>query len=461
MTTVSDNKEGSYAASEPRAAREAPQDIAAEICVLGSMILEADAVDAVVQINRVDHFYRPAHQALFECIVGMRQVGKPIDLVMLRDELARMGRLEAVGGIEYVSSVVDGVPSVANVEYYARIVRQKAMLRELIRAGTDMVRDAYECRDEPDRIVDEAERRVFQIASQHIGDSTVSLKDLLAATFETLLAQEGKLLTGLATGYAQLDDLTAGFQKGEMIVIGARPSMGKTSILLNIAEYMAVVDKVPIVVFSLEMSKEQLALRLLASNARFGLRAMRRGSIKSEEWDQLKAAAGDLEASPLLIDDTPTLTTLQLRAKARRLKAAHNIQAVFVDYLQLMTYHGPADSRQQQITEMSRDLKALARELEVPVICAAQLNRGPTDRSTQRPRMSDLRESGAIEQDADVVALLHNEDYYHRGEPDWNPTGVTELIVAKQRNGPTGTVYLTFLPDCTRFESAAVDSYQP
>ncbi|MCY2924756.1 MAG: replicative DNA helicase, partial [Planctomycetota bacterium] len=244
MTSVSDNKEGAYAASEPRATREAPQDIAAEICVLGSMILDAAAVDIVVQINRLDHFYRPAHQSLFECLVAMRQAGKAIDLVTLRNELALMGRLEAVGGIDYVTSVVDGVPSVANAEHYARIVRQKAMLRELIRAGTDMVRDAYECRDEPDRIVDEAERKVFHIASQHIGDSATSLKDLLNSTFATLLAQEGKLLTGLSTGYDQLNELTAGFQKGEMIVIGARPSMGKTSILLNIAEYMAVVDKV-------------------------------------------------------------------------------------------------------------------------------------------------------------------------------------------------------------------------
>jgi replicative DNA helicase len=266
---------------------------------------------------------------------------------------------------------------------------------------------------------------------------------------------DGRLITGIASGYGQLDEMTSGFQPGEMIILAARPSMGKTSCLLNIAEYMAIADKHPVAVFSLEMSSDQLAQRLLASHARFDLRQMRRGMIGPDDWTKLQLAAGDLEQSPIFIDDSPTLTITQLRAKARRLAAAHGIKCVFIDYLQLMTYSGRADARHEQITEISRGIKALARELNIPVIAAAQLNRGPADRDTHRPRMSDLRESGSIEQDADVVTLLHCEDYYHQGDENYMPTGITELIVAKQRNGPTGIVRLTFLKNCTRFENYA------
>jgi replicative DNA helicase len=265
----------------------------------------------------------------------------------------------------------------------------------------------------------------------------------------------GQLITGIPSGYHALDEMTSGFQNSEMIILGARPSMGKTSILLNIAEHMAVIEKKPVVVYSLEMSKEQLAQRLLASYSRFNLRQMRRGVISPDDWTKLQMAANDLHQAPMFIDDSPTLTILQLRAKARRLKASHDVQCIFVDYLQLMTYSGRADSRQEQITEISRGIKALARELEVPIICAAQLNRGPTDRPSQRPRMSDLRESGSIEQDADVVMLLHNEDYYHKGEESYNPTNFTELIVEKQRNGPTGVCKFTFVKEYTRFEPFA------
>jgi replicative DNA helicase len=292
-----------------------------------------------------------------------------------------------------------------------------------------------------------------------VGQEAISLKGLLQKTFESLQENDGRMITGLGSGYHPLDEMTSGFQPGEVIIVAARPSMGKTSLLLNLAENMAVQDKTSVAIFSLEMSKEQLAQRFLASHARYDLRQMRRGMISPEDWTKLQLAAGDLEQSPIYIDDSPMLTILQLRAKARRLKAAYNIQCVLLDYLQLMTYFGRADSRQEQITEISRGIKALARELKIPVICAAQLNRGPTDRPTHRPRMSDLRESGSIEQDADVVALLHCEDYYHQGEENYAPTGVTELIVAKQRNGPTGIVHLTFLNNCTRFEPAALESY--
>jgi len=437
-----------------------PHSIEAEACVLGSMILHAPCVDIVVQIVRPEHFYRPAHQLIYKALVEMRQEGKPIDLVILRDELERRKQLEQVGGVEYIVALAEGVPNAANAEYYSRVVRDRATLRELIVAGTDIVRTAYESDEEASIVIDQAEQCVFKIASDRIGEQAVTLSSLLQDTFERLLAEEGKGITGLASGYQQLDELTSGFQKGEMIILAARPSMGKTSLLLNLAEHIAAVDRVPVAIFSLEMSKQQLAQRVLASYSRYDLRQMRRGMISPEDWDRLKLSAGDLERAPIFIDDSPRLTVLELRAKARRLKAAHDIQCVLVDYLQLMTYGARADSRYEQITEISRGIKALARELEIPVIAAAQLNRGPADRPTHRPLMSDLRESGAIEQDADVVALLHNEDYYHQGDQNYSTTGLTELIIAKQRNGPTGIVKFVFLKPCTRFEPAASGGYQ-
>ena len=439
--------------------RVPPQSIQAEASVLGAMIIHAPAIDVVVQLVQSEQFYRPAHQTIYQALLDMSQASKPVDLVTLRDELERRGQLEAVGGVEYLVALVEGVPTAANVEYYAKIVRDKALLRQLIIVGTQMVQEAFDTHEEAGDVLDQAERAVFEIASSHVGEQASTMEDLLQHTIETLQQNEGQLITGLASGYQKLDELTSGFQKGDMLVLGARPSMGKTSLLLNIAEYMAVVDQRPVAMFSLEMSKEQVAQRLLASYARFDLRKMRRGMISPEDWTRIQLAAGDLSPAQLLIDDTALLTVLQLRAKARRLKASHDIQAIFVDYLQLMNYQGRANSRQEQITEISRGIKALAREINVPVVIAAQLNRGPADRPSQRPRMSDLRESGSIEQDADVIMLLHNEDYYHRGDPDWVNKNVHELIVAKQRNGPTDTVYLRFLNEITRFESAAPESY--
>jgi len=435
--------------------RVPPQSIQAEACVLGSMILDSNCIDVVVQIITDEHFYRPAHQLIFCVLAEMKDAGTPIDLVTVKEEFIRRKQFEQVGGIEYLADLVTGVPNAASAEYYSTIVRNKALLRHLIAAGTEIVNDAYDARDDAPEIIDRAENSIFQIASDQVGQQVANLKELLHHTFEILQEQEGELITGLSSGYHQLDELTSGLQPGEMIIVAARPSMGKTSLLLNITEHMGVVENIPVALFSLEMSKEQIALRMLASYARYDLKRMRRGNISAEDWTKLQMAAGDLEKAPIYIDDSPELTVLQLRAKARRLKAAYDIKCVCVDYLQLMSYHGRADSRQVQVAEMSRGLKALARELSIPVVVAAQLNRGPTDRPSHTPRMSDLRESGSIEQDADVVSLLHCEDYYHRGENDYIPSNITQLIIAKQRNGPTGMVNLTFLPQCTRFEQAA------
>ncbi len=437
--------------------RVPPSSIEAEACVIGSMILHSPCVDSVVQILDAEAFYRPAHGLLFQVLLELKDANSPIDLVTVKEELTRRKQLEQVGGIEYVVALVEGVPSAANAEYYAGIVRDKSLLRELIQAGTEIASEAYHTDDNASEFLDQAEQRIFRVASKHIGAESSSLGSLLKETFEKLQELEGQLITGLPSGYDHLDEYTSGFQDNEMIILAARPSMGKTSMLLNIAENMAVAEKRPVGVFSLEMSKQQLTQRLLASYARFDLKQMRRGSIPAEDWTRLQQAAGDLEPAPIYIDDSATLTIMQLRAKARRMYANHGIRCLFIDYLQLMSYSGSASTRQEQISEISRGIKALARELEIPIITAAQLNRGPTDRTGHRPRMSDLRESGSIEQDADVVMLLHNEDYYHKGEEGYLSKNCTELIIEKQRNGPTGVVNFQFIPGFTRFEPAAPD----
>ena len=441
--------------------RVAPSSIDAEVCVLGSMILDATSIDLVVQILREDRFHRSAHQKIFRALVEMHDRGMPIDLVLLKDELIRRRQLEQIGDTQYLVRLVEGVPTAANAEYYAQIVRDKAVLRQLIQTATEIARDAFDPTAEAEEVVQETEKRIFKITSDHVGKDVVFLDGLLQETFEDLEKHNGQSTTGVPSGYDRLDEMTRGFQGSEMIVVAARPSMGKTSLLLNFAEHMAIIEKQKVALFSLEMSQKQLALRFLASHARYDIRKMISGQVKPQEWTDLQLAAGNLQSQTILIDDSPELTMTQIRAKARRLKLQHDIQCVLIDYIQLIRPSGRAENRQVQVSEMSRGIKAMARELEIPVITAAQLNRGPTDRPVHRPRMSDLRESGAIEQDADVVMLLHREDYYHENEEGYSPTGVTELIVAKQRNGPTGTVPLVLHREYTRFESAALDSWMP
>jgi len=342
------------------------------------------------------------------------------------------------------------------VAYYAGVVKDKMLLRELICVAGEILDNAYNQSGETNEMLDEAEQRIFAVTDKNISGSATALKDLVVRSFESIESRQGTHVTGLATGYYELDDLTCGLQNGEMIIVAGRPSMGKTSLALNIAEHLGLMEKIPVAIFSLEMGRQQLAERFLCSISEIDSQKVRRGLLSDEHYKKLANACAELSEAPIYIDDASTLSPLELRAKARRLKSRHDIRCIIVDYLQLMHIGGAAaESRQQEITAISRYLKALARELNVPVVVLSQLNRAPEGREGHRPRMSDLRESGSIEQDADVVMLLHREDYYHRGEPDYQEDNTAEVIVAKQRNGPTGTVKLIFREKVTRFENAS------
>lgn len=449
--------------------RSMPESLAAEAAVLGSMIVDPQCISQVVEQLKTEAFYRVEHQMIFDALVALFEknplqtaegtdTGHALDAILLRDELEKRKQLEAVGGVEYIGRIMDSVPSAANVMYYAGIVKDKQLLREMIGAVSDILDDAYNELGEPNEKLDEAERKIFAVTDKKITGAAVPLKDLVTQAYELIEKREGSLVTGLATGYTKLDELTCGLQNGEMIIIAGRPSMGKTALALNIAEHIGVKDKIPVAVFSLEMGKQQLAMRFLCSMSQVDLQLVRRGMLDTEYLEKLQDTCGQLYEAPILIDDTSTLTPLALRAKARRLRSQHDIQCIIVDYMQLMHLGtGRVESRQQEISTISRYLKSLARELNIPVVILSQLNRSPEGRESHRPRMSDLRESGSIEQDADVVMLMHREDYYHRGEKDYEEkkTNKAELIIAKQRNGPIGNVDLVFVEKYTRFESAS------
>jgi replicative DNA helicase len=435
-----------------------PESLAAEAAVLGSMMIDPECIGEVVeQLDRMA-FYRAEHQTIFDGLVALyeRNRGEAIDAVLLRDELEKRKQLDQIGGVEYIAKIMDSVPSSANVMYYAGIVKDKQLLRETIAAASEILEDAFDESGETSEKLDEAERRIFAITDMRISGNAVALKDLVTRAYELIEKRDGKVVTGLATGYHMLDDKTCGLQNGEMIIIAGRPSMGKTSLALNMAEHIGAVDRLPVAIFSLEMGRQQLAERFLCSTSEVDAQAVRKGMLGTEDYEKLVEACGTLAEAPIYVDDTSTLTPLELRAKSRRLKSLYDIRCVIVDYLQLMHVGaGRVESRQQEITVISRYLKALARELNIPVVVLSQLNRAPEGREGHRPRMSDLRESGSIEQDADVVILLHREDYYHRGEDNYQETNTAELIIAKQRNGPTGKVDLIFRERFTRFENAS------
>ena len=436
--------------------RSMPESLPAEAAVLGSIIVDPRCIgDVIEQLDR-NGFYHTEHQILFDAVVALyeKNRGEGIDGVLVRNELERHEQLEAIGGLEYLQRVMETVPSAANVGYYADIVKEKMLLRETIAAAADILNDAYDETGTASEKLDEAERRIFAVTDKRITSAAVALKDLVTRAYELIEKREGTHVTGLPTGYYELDDLTCGLQNGEMIIVAGRPSMGKTALALNIAEHIGIIEKQPLAIFSLEMGKQQLAERFLCSYSGVDAQLVRKGMLSTDHYQKLVEACGVVSDAPIFIDDTSALTPLEIRAKARRLKSAHGLRCVLVDYLQLMHLGtGRVESRQQEISTISRYLKSLARELDVPVVVLSQLNRASEGREGHRPRMSDLRESGSIEQDADVVMLLHREDYYHRGEDGYEPDNTAEVIIAKQRNGPTGTVKLTFREKCTRFEN--------
>jgi replicative DNA helicase len=433
-----------------------PHSLESEMSLLGAMLIDPQVVgDVVLVVRSGNDFFKPTNGAIYDAMVELYDRHAALDIVLLHQLLNDRGTLDSVGGLNYLVELANAVPSAANALHYARDVRQKAAVRQLIDAAGDVLYDAYHSPEDAQVILERAEQAIFRIAQQSEHSHAETLQALVEEAMRLMEDNDGKLITGVPTGFRDLDEMTQGLQRGEMIIIAARPSMGKTALALNMAELMALRDH-PVGIFSLEMSRQQLVQRLLAAKSGVNSQKIRRSMLNSDDYHKLHIACGELMDAQILIDDTPGLTPLQLRAKARRMVAKHDIKAIFIDYLQLMSVGGRVESRQVEISEISRSIKAMARELNVPVICLSQLNRAPEQREGHRPRMSDLRESGSLEQDADVVMMLHREDYYHQGEDDWadrNPDklGVAELIITKQRNGPTGNVTLTWASEITRF----------
>jgi len=429
-----------------------PRSDDAEIAVLGSMLIEDNAISQAIELLESPHFYKDAHTKIFDAVVDIYSRNKPVDLLTVTEELKKNKILDEVGGASYVSSLTQAVPTAANVKHYARIVREKYILRSLITTGTQIASEAYGSEGSADDLLDRSEKMIFEISTRKAEPTSIPMKEIIKESIEAIdaLYQRKENVTGVATGFHEFDLLTAGLQPSDMIVVAGRPSMGKSALAACIAEHASIVDNIPTVIFSLEMSKEQLAQRMLCSHARVDFHKVRTGFLSQSDWPKLTNAAGKLAEAPIFIDDTPAISALELRAKARRLKSQHDIGLVIVDYLQLMRGSAGADNRQQEISEISRSLKALAREVRAPVIAISQLSRAVEARADRRPQLSDLRESGAIEQDADVVTLLLREEYYN---PTPENKGIAEVIIAKQRNGPVGSMSLAFVKEYTRFEN--------
>jgi len=441
------------------AERTLPHNLEAERSVLGAILLHADAFNLAAEVIDSRDFFRDAHRRIFDKMVRLSEHGNAIDLVTLKEELSRAGELDEVGGPAYIAALVDGVPRSTNVGHYAQIIKEKATLRSLIYSANKIVSAAYDADENADVILDQAEAAIFSIADSKIRDGFVSIRDLARTSFETLerLASNRELITGVPSGFVDLDELTSGFQAGDLVIVAARPSVGKTALTLNIAQNVATLARRrdgmarTVGVFSLEMSKEQLFFRMLTCEARIDAHRLKTGFLGENDWGKLSQALGTLSEASVYIDDTAAIGVLEMRAKCRRLKAEHGLDLVIVDYIQLMQGRGRFESRTLEVAAISRALKGLAKELHVPIIILSQLSRAPEARSDHKPMLSDLRESGALEQDADVVILLFRPDQY----PDCKPEdqGLIELNIAKQRNGPTGTVTLTFLKQFTRFEN--------
>jgi len=441
--------------------RTPPHSVEAEQAVLGGLMLDANAWDAVADVISANDFYRRDHRLIFEAIAEVAEIRGTPDVVTITEHLERKGRLEEVGGQPYVLTIARDTPSAANVRAYADIIRERSVLRQLAAAGAEIASSSIDSRGRPaSELVDEAERRVFQIAERGGRGRTgfVAVRDILPQTIDRLdtLHQSPGEIRGVPTGFTQLDRKTAGLQPGDLVVIAGRPSMGKSTLAVNIAESAAISRGVPAAIFTMEMSSEQMTLRMISSLGRVNQGHLRTGNFTDEDWSRIQGAMAQLSGAPIFLDESPALTPTELRARARRLKRERGLGLVIVDYLQLMQVPGTKENRATEISEISRSLKALAKELHVPVIAISQLNRAVEQRTDKKPVMSDLRESGAIEQDADLILLIYREEVY-----DQNTTrrGVADIIIAKQRNGPIGEVQLTFLGEYTRFENLVAESY--
>ncbi len=447
--------------------RGLPQNLEAERALLGSVLIDNGALNVALETLTRDDFFSDSHRLMFERMVAISERNRSIDLVTLSEELGKEGLLEKVGGASYLASLMDGVPvgSTASISEYSRIVKEKAIIRRLINASHNVIARCLEATDDPETLIDLAQSQVFDIAEQKVPSGFLGVKDIVKSSFGTIdvLFDRGKRVTGVETGFVDLDNMTSGLQPGELIIVAARPSLGKTALALNFATHAAIQGN-PVGIFSLEMSKESLLIRLLCAEARIDSHKLRTGFSSRDDWSKMTQALGRLAEAPLYIDDAPALSVMQIRARARRMKAEKGLSMLIVDYLQLITGAGRFENRTQEVSFISRSLKSIAKELHVPVVALSQLSRAPEERPGHRPQLSDLRESGSIEQDADVVLFIFRQDVYKRAEEDGEqgePGGRTELIIGKQRNGPTGNVPVVFIKRYARFENASSAEEEP
>ncbi|MEX1276192.1 MAG: replicative DNA helicase, partial [Bacteroidota bacterium] len=441
----------------PTEGRVPPQAVDVEMAVLGAMLLEKGALAKAIEILDESCFYKPAHQRIFEAMTALFERSEPVDLITLIDELRRRAELEKVGGEYYLTELTTKVTSSANIEYHAHIVLEKALMRQLIVSSSDVISRAYNETEDALDLLDEAEQKIFQISEQRMKKSFITMNTAVHSTMEMIESIHGKHsgVTGVPSAFTEVDNYTGGFQKSDLIIVAGRPSQGKTAFVLSVARNASIIHDVPVGFFSLEMSSQQLVLRLICAEARVDAHSVRTGRLPEDEWRKLSTSVGKLYKAKIFIDDTPALSVLEIRAKARRLKAEHNVGMIVVDYLQLMQGPKNAQSREQEISTISRSLKALAKEINIPVIALSQLNRAVEARGDKRPVLADLRESGAIEQDADVVLFVHRPEMYNIMSDDNNESteGIAEIIVGKQRNGPTGTARMAFIKQYARFEN--------
>src|SRR6478672_3729388 len=431
--------------------RMPPQNIEAEQAVLGAIFLEPSSLTLASEILIPEDFYRAAHQKIFNVMLKLNDEGKAVDLITVTEELAASKLLEDTGGVSYLSELAASVPTAANIEYYAKIVEEKSLLRRLIRTATSIAQDGYTREDEVETVLSEAEKNIMEVASRKNAGAFHNIKDVLVRTYDNIELMHTRVgdITGIATGFVELDRITAGFQRNDLIIVGARPSVGKTAFALNIAQNVATKTDENVAIFSLEMGAQQLVMRMLCAEGNIDAQRLRTGSLTADDWGKLTMAMGSLSNAGIYIDDTPGIRVGEIRSKCRRLKQEGGLGMILIDYLQLIQGNGRSgENRQQEVSEISRSLKALARELEVPVIALSQLSRGVEQRQDKRPMMSDIRESGSIEQDADIVAFLYRDDYYDKESENKN---IIEIIIAKQRNGPVGTVELAFLKQFNKF----------